>query len=111
MRAAAALLVAMALAPAAHAQQASANPCQMGGFLAHKAYLEGTYDARRPDMEQLHYLVDYWSDMMVVAHDKQIAHAAVEFIAPHMKTTGMRQPHPAAVYELTYMFIAANCAP
>ena len=28
--------------------QASADPCQLGGMLAHKAYMEGTYDAQRP---------------------------------------------------------------
>jgi hypothetical protein len=91
-------------------QQASASPCQLGGTLAYKAYLEGTYDAQRPDGRKLHYLVDYWGDMMVAKHDRKIAHRAVDYVAIRLQATGMRQPWDGAVYEVAREFIARECS-
>lgn len=96
--------------PQAAPEQASASPCQLGGMLAYKAYLEGTYDAQRPDARKLHYLVDYWGDMMVAKHDRKIAHRAVDYVAIRLQATGMRQPWDGAVYEAAREFIARECS-
>jgi len=96
--------------PVAAPEQASASPCQLGGILAYKAYLEGTYDAQRPDGRKLHYLVDYWGDMMVAKHDRKIAHRAVDYVAIRLQATGMRQPWDGAVYEAAREFIARECS-
>ena len=90
-------------------EQASANPCQLGGMLAHRAYLYATPDALYPSANALHYAVDYWGDMMVVKHDRAVAHKAVEFIAIKMQATGMRKPWDGAVYELAREFIVREC--
>ena len=83
--------------------------CQLGGMLAHKEYMEGTYDAQRPDSRRLHYMVDYWGDMLVLKHDRAVAHRAVDYIAARLKPTGMRQPWEGAVYEAVREFIVKEC--
>lgn len=95
--------------PAPSPEQASANPCQLGGMLAYRAYMESTPDARYPSANGLHYAVDYWGDMMVVAHDRAVAHKAVEVIAIRIQAAGFRQPPSAAVYEVTREFIVKEC--
>ena len=89
--------------------QASANPCQLGGMLAHKAYMEGTYDAQRPDSRRLHYMVDYWSDMTTLAHEKWAAYGTADYIAGRLQATGMRRPDPGVAYEAAREYIAREC--
>jgi hypothetical protein len=95
--------------PVAATGQGSANPCQLGGLVAYKAYLEGTYDAQRPDNLRLAYMVGYWGDMMIVKYDKAVALKAVEYIAARLKPTGMRKPWDGAVYEAAREFIVKEC--
>lgn len=90
-------------------EQASADPCQLGGMLAHKAYMEGTYDAQRPDARRLHYMVDYWGDMLVLKHDRAVAHRAVDYIADRLQATGMRMPNEWVAYEAAREFIVRKC--
>ena len=90
--------------------QASADPCQLGGMLAHKAYMEGTYDAQRPDSRRLHYMVDYWGDMLVLKHDRSVAHRGVDYIAARLKATGMRAPNDGVAYEAAREFIVRECS-
>jgi hypothetical protein len=90
-------------------EQASANPCQLGGMLAYRAYLYATPDALYPSANALHYAVDYWGDMMVVKHDRKMAHRAVEYVAIRMQATGMRKPWEGAVYEAVREFIVREC--
>lgn len=90
--------------------QASADPCQLGGMLAHKAYMEGTYDAQRPDSRRLHYMVDYWGDMLVLKHDRAVAHRGVDYIAARLKATGMRAPNDGVAYEAAREFIVRECS-
>ena len=90
-------------------EQASASPCQLGGMLAHRAYLYATPDALYPSANALHYAVDYWGDMMVVKHDRAVAHRAVEYIAIRLQATGMRKPWEGAVYEAAREFIVREC--
>ena len=78
-------------------------------MLAYRAYLYATPDARYPSANGLHYAVDYWGDMMVVAHDRAVAHKAVEVIAIRIQAAGFRQPPSAAVYEVTREFIVKEC--
>lgn len=89
--------------------QASANPCQLGGLVAFKAYMEGTYDARYPDGLKLRYLVGYWSDMMTLKHDRDVAYRAADYIAGRLQATGLRQPPEGVVYEAAREFIAREC--
>jgi hypothetical protein len=90
--------------------QASANPCQLGGMLAYRAYMEGTPDALYPSANRLHYLVDYFGDMMVAKHDRAVAHRGVEVIAIKMQSTGMRKPWEGAAYEVARQFIVKECS-
>lgn len=92
-------------------EQASANPCQLGGKLAYDAYLEATYDAKFPDKRRLHYTVDYLGDMTVVKHDRKVAHEGVDYIADRLQPTGMRKPWDGAVYEAAREFIVNRCSP
>ena len=94
---------------ASNPNQASANPCQLGGMLAHRAYMEGTYDAQRPDARRLHYMVDYWGDMLVLKHDRAVAHRGVDYIAAKMQGTGMRMPNEGVAYEAAREYIAREC--
>ncbi len=94
---------------AASADQASANPCQLGGKLAHDAYLQVTYDARVPSLRLLHYTVDYWGDQMVPKHDREVAHRGVEFIADKLQAAGIIRPWEGVVYEAAREFIIAEC--
>ena len=89
--------------------QASADPCQLGGMLAHKAYMEGAHDAQRPDSRRLHHMVDYWGDMLVLKHDRAVAHRAVDYIADRLQGTGMRMPNEGVAYEAAREFIAREC--
>lgn len=95
--------------PAPAPEQASASPCQLGGLLAYRAYMEGTPDALYPSASRLHYLVDYFGDMMVVKHDRAVAHRGVEVIAIKMQATGMRAPWEGAAYEVAREFIVKEC--
>lgn len=90
-------------------EQASASPCQLGGMLAYRAYLYATPDALYPSANALHYAVDYWGDMMVVKHDRKMAHRAVEYVAIRMQATGMRKLWEGAVYEAAREFIVKEC--
>lgn len=90
-------------------EQTSASPCQLGGMLAYRAYMEGTPDALYPSANALHYAVDYWGDMMVVKHDRAVAHRGVEYIALRLQPTGMRKPWDGAVYEAAREFIVKEC--
>ena len=90
--------------------QASADPCQLGGMLAHRAYMEGTYDAQRPDSRRLHYMVDYWGDMLILKHDRAVAHRGVDYIAARLKPTGMRAPNDGVAYEAAREFIVKECS-
>ena len=89
--------------------QASANPCQLGGMLAYRAYMWATPDAMYPSANRLHYAVDYWGDMLVLKHDRGLAHRAVEHIAIKLQATGMRKPWEGAVYEAVREFIVREC--
>lgn len=91
-------------------EQASANPCQLGGMLAYRAYLYATPDALYPSANALHYAVDYWGDMTVVKHDRAVAHRAVEYVAIRLQGTGMRKPWEGAVYEAAREFIVRECS-
>ena len=91
-------------------EQASANPCQLGGKLAYDAYLEATYDAKFPDKRRLHYTVDYLGDMIVVKHERKVAHEGVDYIADRLQPTGMRKPWDGAVYEAAREFIVNKCS-
>ena len=95
--------------PAPAPEQASASPCQLGGMLAYRAYIYATPDALYPSANVLHYAVDYWGDMMVVKHDRGVAHRAVEYIALRLQPTGMRKPWDGAVYEAAREFIVKEC--
>lgn len=90
--------------------QASADPCQLGGMLAYRAYMWAVPDAVVPDYKRLHYGVDYWGDMLVLKHDRAVAHRAVDYIAARLKPTGMRQPWEGAVYEAAREFIVKECS-
>ena len=90
--------------------QASANPCQLGGLVAFKAYMEGTYDARYPDGLKLRYLVGYWSDMMALKHDRDVAYRAADYIAGRLQATGLRQPPEGVVYEAAQEYVNKECA-
>lgn len=96
--------------PVAAPQQASANPCQLGGMLAYEAYLRATPDAMWPSANRLHYAVDYLGDMMVAKHDRAVAHKGVEVIAIRLQATGMRKPWEGAAYEVAREFIVKECA-
>lgn len=89
--------------------QASADPCQLGGMVAHKAYMQGTLDAKNPDYKYLHFMVDYWGDMLVLKHDRAVAHRAVDYIAARLQGTGMRMPNEGVAYEAAREFIAREC--
>lgn len=89
--------------------QASANPCELGGMLAYRAYMWAVPDAVAPDYKRLHYGVDYWGDMLILKHDRAVAHRAVDYIAARLKPTGMRQPWEGAVYEAVREFIVKEC--
>lgn len=95
--------------PVAAPQQASANPCQLGGMLAYEAYLRATPDAMWPSANRLHYAVDYLGDMMAVKHDRVVAHRGVEVIAIRLQATGMRKPWEGAAYEVAREFIVKEC--
>lgn len=95
--------------PAPAPEQASASPCQLGGMLAYRAYIYATPDALYPSANALHYAVDYWGDMMVVKHDRAVAHGAVEYIALRLQPTGMRKPWEGAAYEAAREFIVKEC--
>jgi hypothetical protein len=96
--------------PVANPQQASANPCTLGGKLAYDAYLLATPDAMWPSANRLHYAVDYLGDMMVAKHDRAVAHRGVEIIAIRLQATGMRKPWEGAAYEAAREFIVKECA-
>ena len=85
------------------------EPLPAWGMLAHKAYMEGTYDAQRPDSRRLHYMVDYWGDMLVLKHDRAVAHRGVDYIAARLKATGMRAPNDGVAYEAAREFIVKEC--
>lgn len=95
--------------PVANPQQASANPCELGGKLAYDAYLLATPDAMWPSANRLHYAVDYLGDMMVAKHDRAVAHRGVEVIAIKLQATGMRKPWEGAAYEVAREFIVKEC--
>lgn len=97
--------------PSPSPTQASANPCQLGGMLAYRAYMWATPDAMYPSANRLHYAVDYWGDMLVLKHDRALAHRAVEHIAIRLQATGMRKPWEGAVYEAVREFIVRECQP
>lgn len=101
-------LLLSALTGPAHAQT-GAGICETSTLLAEKAYLEGTPDAKYPDLKHLHYMVDYWGDMMIVKHDKAIAHRGVEYLAARLKPTGMRLPNEMVVYEALRDFAGKEC--
>lgn len=105
------VLIAFVATLNAHAAQSTASPCELGGYVAYQAYLAGTYDAQYPDSKMLHYQVDYWSDMATFAHDRRIAHGAVDYIAARIKPTGMRKPWDGAVYEAAREYIVEHCQP
>jgi hypothetical protein len=90
-------------------KQAGANKCQIGGMVGYKAYLEATYDAQRPDGRRIKYMVDYWSDMTTLAHEKWAAYGAADYIAGKLQATGVRQPNPGAAYEAAMEFIVREC--
>ena len=54
-------------------------------------------------------MVDYWGDMLVLKHDRKVAHRAVEYIAMRLQPTGMRKPWDGAVYEAAREFIVKEC--
>jgi hypothetical protein len=83
--------------------------CNVGGLVAHKAYLEGTYDAQRPNYDTLDYLVDYWADMLAIDSNRDMARRAVRYVADRMRETGMRQPDAGAVYQFTREFMVREC--
>ena len=89
--------------------QASANKCQIGGMVGYKAYLEATYDAQRPDGRRIKYMVDYWSDMTTLAHEKWAAYGTADYIAGRLQATGMRRPNEGVAYEAAREFIAREC--
>lgn len=89
--------------------QASANKCQIGGMVGYKAYLEATYDAQRPDGRRIKYMVDYWGDMLILKHDRAVAHRGVDYIAARLKPTGMRAPNDGVAYEAAREFIVKEC--
>lgn len=95
--------------PAPNPNQASANPCELGGMLAYRAYMWAVPDAVAPDYKRMHYGVDYWGDMLILKHDRAVAHRAVDYIAARLKPTGMRQPWEGAVYEAVREFIVKEC--
>ena len=66
-------------------------------------------DARYPDGRKLRYLVGYWSDMMALKHDRDVAYRAVDYIASRLQATGLRQPPEGVVYEAAREFIAREC--
>lgn len=83
--------------------------CNTSVMVAHKAYIEGTYDAKNPDVEQLHYLVEYWADMSLVRSDRELSKAAVEYIADHMQATGARMVDPNLAYMFAREFMVKGC--
>ena len=96
--------------PVAAPQQASANPCQLGGMLAYEAYLRAIPDVMWPSANRLHYAVDYLGDMMVAKHDRAVAHRGVEIIAIRLQAAGMHKPWEGAAYEVAREFIVKECA-
>ncbi len=84
-------------------------PCQLGGMLAHEAYLRATPDAMLPSANRLRHAVDYLGDMLVAKHDRSLAHRGVEIIAIRLQATGMRKPQEGAVYEVAREFIIKEC--
>jgi hypothetical protein len=90
-------------------EQGGANACQLGGKLAHDAYLQVTYDAQRPSPRLLHYTVDYWGDMMVPKHDRAVAHKGVDYITERLRAAGIGKPWEGVVYEAAREFIVKEC--
>lgn len=105
------LVAALALGAGAviSAEPASGMLCNTSVMVAHKAYVEGTFDAKNPDIEQLHYMVDYWADNVDVLSDRETAKDAVEFIAERMRRTGSRIPDEGVAYQFARDFMVYRC--
>lgn len=83
----------------AHANRAELATCQYGIMIAQKAYLTGTFDAQRPDIAELEYLVDYWADELVVQADRKVAMRTVRYVAKMLKLSGIRRPSEDMLYQ------------
>ena len=55
-------------------------------------------------------MVDYWGDMLVLKHDRAVAHRGVDYIAARLKATGMRAPNDGVAYEAAREFIVRECS-
>ena len=83
--------------------------CAISVKLAYDSYLRGTPDAKYPSLNYLHYLVDYFGDMLDVKHVPAISQKSVEVIAIRMQATGMRKPWVGAVNEIAQEIIVKEC--
>jgi hypothetical protein len=92
-----------------NSEQASANPCQISAMVGYKAYLWAIEDAKHPDYKRLDYAVNYWGDMMILKHERPIAHKAAIYIAKRLKPTGMRLPDHNVAYEAAREFMVKEC--
>ena len=54
-------------------------------------------------------MVDYWSDMTTLAHEKWAAYGTADYIAGRLQATGMRRPNEGVAYEAAREFIAREC--
>ena len=63
----------------------------------------------RPDGRRIKYMVDYWSDMTTLAHEKWAAYGTADYIAGRLQATGMRRPDPGVAYEAAREYIAREC--
>ncbi len=86
------------------------SKCQYGVVVAQNAYLTGTFDAQRPNLSQLDYLVDYIADDLVIDLDRPVAKRAVIYIAAVMKESGVRRPHEGLMYVPVKHALNQECA-
>lgn len=86
------------------------SKCQYGVVIAQKAYLTGTLDTRRPDVDHLEYLVDYWADDFEVLVDREVAKRAVRYMAVTLKSSSTRRPHEGLLYEPVRRVLVEECA-
>lgn len=109
MKAAAVVLLLLALCVSVTAHADGANACQLGGLIAYQAYMRSELDATRPNRERLHWMVDYLGESVPFVHDRTVAHKGVDYLARRLQPIGMRAPVDGVVYEATREFIVKEC--
>ena len=103
------LLLSALLALGVTGAHAEDQICFNSVMLAHKAYMQATFDAARPNYTFLHYLVDYYGDGMDVKFVYKTAHAAANYITVRLQPTGLRKPDENVAYEAAREYMVKEC--